>query len=34
MIEYVHNTERMGIFEPVIPIIDQLNKAISEKPMM
>ena len=31
MIEYVHNTERMGIFEPVIPIIDQLNKAISEK---
>lgn len=31
MIEYVHNTERMGIFEPVISIIDQLNKASSEK---
>ncbi|MDG4966268.1 phage portal protein [Lactococcus lactis] len=31
MIEYVHNTERMGIFEPVIPIINQLNKIPSEK---
>jgi len=31
MNEYVHNTEMMGIFEPVIPIINQLNKAISAK---
>lgn len=29
--EYVENEERMGIFEPVITMIDAYNKAISEK---
>ena len=31
MVDYVHNTEMMGIFEPVVPIIDQLNKSTSAK---
>lgn len=29
--EYVENRERMGIFEPVLTMIDAYNKAISEK---
>ena len=29
--EYVENEERMGIFEPVLTMIDAYNKAISEK---
>ncbi|MDD3747673.1 MAG: phage portal protein, partial [Anaerostipes sp.] len=30
-IEYVENEEKMGIFEPVLTMIDAYNKAISEK---
>lgn len=31
MIEYVENEERQSIFQHVLPLIDALNKAISEK---
>ena len=30
-VEYVENEERIGIFESVLPIINEYNKAISEK---
>lgn len=29
--EYIENAERQGIFEPVLPIVNAYNKAISEK---
>jgi SPP1 family phage portal protein len=31
VIEYINNDERQGIFEPVIPMINAFNKALSEK---
>lgn len=31
MVEYSQNTERIGLFEPVITLIDKYNKALSEK---